>query len=41
MGQEFYDFFLDHSVFITFIYTEKGKIYKEYWQYVLIRHVHQ
>lgn len=30
-------FFLDNSVFITFIYTEKGKNYKEYWQCVLIK----
>lgn len=30
-------FFLDNSVFITFIYNEKGKNYKEYWQYVLIK----
>lgn len=34
MGQSFITTFLDNSVFIIFIYTEKGKNYKEYWQYV-------
>lgn len=30
-------FFLDNLVFVTFIYTEKGKNYEEYWQYVFIK----